>query len=93
MKFVASHFAQLTMLPAPLSRACFCLMVMAYTSIGLGDDPSDVEFFEKRIRPVLIQSCYECHSARTDEPEGGLRLDSRPAMLTGGDSGPAVVPG
>ena len=51
------------------------------------------EFFESRIRPVLVAHCYECHSAAAAEIKGGLRLDSRPAMREGGDSGPAIVPG
>ena len=49
-----------------------------------------VEFFEKRIRPLLVQNCLECHA---DKHKGGLRLDSATAMVTGGDSGPAVAPG
>lgn len=52
-----------------------------------------VEFFESRIRPVLVQHCYECHSADAKKLQGGLRLDSREAARRGGDSGPAVVPG
>jgi len=53
-----------------------------------------VEFFEKKIRPVLLESCYGCHSAQARKPQGGLLLDSREAMLRGGASGqPAVVPG
>lgn len=56
-------------------------------------DNSGIEFFEKRIRPVLVQHCYECHSAATKEPKGMLRLDSRDAARAGGESGPAVVPG
>jgi hypothetical protein len=51
------------------------------------------EFFESNIRPVLVQHCYECHSADAATPKGGLRLDQRDAILSGGDSGPAVVPG
>ena len=50
-----------------------------------------IEFFEKQIRPLLVQHCYECHSA--EDINGGLRVDSRPALLRGGDLGPAVVPG
>ena len=53
----------------------------------------EFDFFEARIRPVLATHCYECHSAAATEIKGGLRLDSRPAMHQGGDSGPAVVPG
>jgi cytochrome c553 len=58
-----------------------------------------IEFFEKKIRPVLVANCYQCHSAQAKKPqaqgpEGGLLLDSRESMLKGGASGqPAVVPG
>ena len=52
-----------------------------------------MEFFETRIRPVLIEHCYACHSAEAKEVKGSLRLDSRDAALTGGDSGPALVAG
>ena len=51
-----------------------------------------VAFFEKRVRPVLVNRCYACHSAAT-KPAGGLRVDDRNGLLNGGDSGPAVVPG
>ncbi len=50
-------------------------------------------FFESRIRPVLIEHCYDCHSRDSDEPGGGLRLDTRQATLKGGNSGPAIVAG
>ena len=52
-----------------------------------------LEFFEGRVRPVLAEKCFQCHSSRTSTPFGGLRLDSRQGLLNGGDSGPAVVPG
>ena len=51
------------------------------------------EFFEKKIRPVLVKHCYECHSAASDEAKGKLLLDFRGGLRKGGDSGPAVVPG
>ncbi len=50
----------------------------------------DRDFFETKVRPVLANSCLDCH---TDMRSGGLRLDSREAMLKGGKSGPALVPG
>ncbi|QDU99098.1 DUF1553 domain-containing protein [Lignipirellula cremea] len=50
-------------------------------------------FFEARIRPVLIQHCNECHAADSKEIKGGLRVDSAAGLLTGGDSGPAVIAG
>jgi hypothetical protein len=52
-----------------------------------------LRFFEAKIRPVLVSNCYRCHSADSGKSRGGLRLDSREAMLRGGDSGPAIVPG
>jgi len=58
--------------------------------------PEQIEFFEKKIRPVLAEHCYACHSAeaeRTKKLKGGLRLDTRDGLLKGGDSGPAIVPG
>lgn len=51
-----------------------------------------VDFFEKKVRPVLVNRCYACHSADT-KPAGGLRVDDRNGLLTGGDSGPAIIPG
>ena len=53
----------------------------------------DLEFFEKRIRPLLAERCYECHSTSAKKLKGGLLLDSRAAVLKGGDTRPAVVPG
>ena len=56
-------------------------------------DPKKLEFFEARIRPVLIEHCYECHSAKSEEVKGSLLVDSAVGLLQGGDSGPAIVPG
>lgn len=55
--------------------------------------PAGIEFFERKIRPVLIQHCYECHSSDSKKVKGGLLLDTREATRAGGDSGPTVVPG
>src|SRR5262245_15376383 len=55
--------------------------------------PDDRDFFEKRVRPLLAQRCWGCHSAKSKKSRGGLRLDSHQAILEGGDSGAAVVPG
>jgi hypothetical protein len=49
--------------------------------------PEKLEFFETKVRPILVQRCYECHSGQ--ESNGGLRLDYREGLLKGGDSGPA----
>ena len=54
---------------------------------------ADLQFFEARIRPVLVNRCYTCHSHDADKIKGGLMLDTREGMLHGGDTGPAVNPG
>ena len=51
------------------------------------------EFFEKRVRPVLVERCYKCHSATSEKLKGGLHLDSRAGLLKGGDTRAALVPG
>src|SRR5450432_1287898 len=51
------------------------------------------DFFENKIRPVLVSSCYKCHSTQAEKIKGGLLLDSREGVLKGGDTGPAIVPG
>jgi hypothetical protein len=74
----------------------FWALHFAQTASTKQKEPSreGVEFFEKKIRPVLADSCYGCHSAKAKKPQGGLLLDSVEAMLKGGASGqPAVVPG
>jgi hypothetical protein len=58
-------------------------------------DRDGVEFFETRIRPVLVESCYQCHSAaaqKNKKLKGGLLLDSKNGLRLGGESGQAVVP-
>lgn len=55
--------------------------------------PAATEFFEKKIRPVLVERCYGCHSEAAGDVQGGLRLDSRAGLRGGGDSGAGVVPG
>ncbi len=51
-----------------------------------------LEFFEKKVRPVFVAHCFNCHSANTNS-RGGLRVDDRNGLIAGGDRGPAVVPG
>src|SRR5207244_6316928 len=54
---------------------------------------ADREFFERKVRPLLSQHCYQCHSTKAKKQRGGLQLDSRPAVEKGGDSGSPIVPG
>ena len=53
--------------------------------------PEEIEFFEKQVRPVIADQCYKCHGA--EKQKGGLRMDSREALLKGGEDGPVVAPG
>jgi cytochrome c553 len=54
---------------------------------------ADLQFFETRVRPILVDRCYKCHSHDADKIKGGLMLDTREGMLHGGDTGPAIAPG
>ncbi len=75
----------------PLTLLSLAIAVCVSTSPLRAEDNS--EFFESKVRPVLVQHCYSCHSAQAKKLRGGLRLDSRDAMLSGGDNGPAITPG
>lgn len=96
-----------TALDKPRSALAFlalgvCLSLMAQsrradaeergeTSAAATPSAADLEFFEKRVRPLLIARCHECHGA--EKQKGSLRLDSQASIIHGGDTGPAVVPG
>jgi mono/diheme cytochrome c family protein len=56
-------------------------------------DPAGIAFFETKVRPLFVQHCHECHAQGAKTREGGLLVDSREALVQGGDSGPAIVPG
>ena len=83
---------------APLLATTLCL-TFPLLSRGTDDggfasfSQSDLSFFEKKIRPLLVERCHTCHSKKADTIEAGLRLDSRQAMIAGGETGPAIVPG
>ena len=75
------------------------MQLALFTSILDAQDSSNAQsliHFEKRIRPVLVKYCFECHSVEAmaeDRLKGGLLLDSKEGVLRGGESGAAVVPG
>lgn len=58
-----------------------------------GASEAPLRFFESKVRPILVEHCYGCHSNESGLSEGGLRVDSKVAIRAGGGSGPAVVPG
>ncbi len=76
-------------------RAAILLPLLALSS-GFGDaaelTPEETKFFEEKIRPVLVENCYRCHSSG-EKIKGGLSLDTKDGVLLGGDSGPALVAG
>jgi hypothetical protein len=76
--------------------AIFWLLVTAFSAACArepqpGGSPQAAEFFETRVRPVLAEHCHSCHGPT--KQKAGLRLDSRAALLKGGDDGPVVIPG
>jgi hypothetical protein len=66
--------------------ASFTLLLATHTSFA-----EDHAFFESKVRPVLLEHCYECHSG--EKTKGGLALDTKQGWEKGGDTGPAIVPG
>ncbi len=74
-------------------RAVFLSLLLSVAASAADLTPEQVEFFEKHIRPVLAESCYACHSATSPQPMGALRVDTKQALLQGGNAGPAIVPG
>jgi mono/diheme cytochrome c family protein len=78
------------------ARAIAVGWCLALSAVGAGPEkttvsPRDAEFFERRIRPILAENCVSCHGP--EKQKSGLRLDSRPGMLKGSESGPVIMPG
>lgn len=77
-----------------MNRIQFVVLCFVVAPLIGAAEPSgrsaDLEHFEKRIRPLLIDHCYECHSNKSETVHGGLRLDNRGALKKGGDSGSAL---
>src|SRR5436309_12282153 len=70
-------------------------LLMAAAFYPVAASPSaGLEFFEKKIRPVLVERCYKCHSAQSEKLKGGLYLDTPEGLKKGGESGkPSIIPG
>ena len=69
------------------------LILCAATARGQAPSQAGLEFFENKIRPILVNNCYKCHSSQASKLKGGLSLEYRESILKGGDNGPAIVPG
>ena len=74
-----------------LTTLTVLLSLSAFSSEKLSKEHLD--FFENKIRPILVNKCYKCHSEESKKSKGGLLVDSKNALLKGGESGPALVPG
>ena len=84
------------MLLTARSLAALAAFVALPNLVRAADDPKAVEFFENKIRPVLVEHCIKCHgeeAAKEKKLKGGLRLDSKAGWQKGGDTGAAIVPG
>ncbi|MEX0610960.1 MAG: PSD1 and planctomycete cytochrome C domain-containing protein [Pirellulales bacterium] len=82
---------------ALVQAATFCAVHVSQciaepTATPAPQSPEAIEFFESHIRPVLVEHCYECHSAKAKVLQGGLRLDTADRLRAGGESGPVIVP-
>lgn len=80
----------------PRIRRVVVLSILVATGVStthLRADDDQKDFFEKKIRPVLVENCYRCHSQKSDDLKGNLLVDSKEGLREGGDTGPAVVEG
>lgn len=76
-----------------MSRPLQLAPLLASAICAFGGDKDRIRHFELYVRPVLAEHCYACHSRQSPQPQSGLRVDSRAALLEGGASGPALIPG
>ena len=78
----------------PRFLVCILAASSAPAWIAAADPTKDqLDFFENKIRPILTDKCYKCHSVESGKSKGGLTLDTKPGWEKGGDAGPAIVPG
>ena len=78
---------------APFIETWTVLVAVLILAAPAAATTSDVEFFEAKIRPILAEHCYECHSATSKKLKGGLRMDNLASLVKGGETGPAIVAG
>jgi len=86
---------QATLFSVRASAVAVLAVLLPFCPAGAGESPVSSpgpSFFEQKIRPVLADHCYKCHSTKATKLKGGLALDSRERALKGGNTGPAIVP-
>jgi hypothetical protein len=82
--------------PRRLAAVTLILLVTGTAQVVAAEStisPKGIKFFESKIRPVLVEHCYKCHSLESGKAKGGLVLDTRDGLTAGGERGPAIVPG
>ena len=94
------RFAYRTTATWPIHHVALSLLLAVTGTFALNSTvhaaplpPDQVEFFESKIRPILIESCYQCHSESEGKSKGSLTLDTRDALLKGGATGPGLIAG
>src|SRR6184192_1159451 len=84
-------------MPRPLSILVVAAIALLANPLRAADaakaSPEGIDYFEKHIRPILVDTCYKCHSAQSEKLKGGLYVDSPYGLRKGGKTGPAIVPG
>lgn len=88
----STSFASFALVVFLIRFAAISAPVFSQEAAESPEQAAKLEFFEKKIRPVLIEHCYECHSAESKTVQGGLLVDTAQGLVQGGDSGPAVIP-
>ena len=80
-------------LPSALLAATFAASILSAPTAQAAASREQLDFFEKKIRPILAENCYKCHSIAEGKKRGELTLDTREGSVKGGELGPAIVPG
>lgn len=93
LKRFASVFSSRRHFAGLILSSCVTFGYIVAGSASAAGSSDELRFFEQKIRPLLVEHCYECHSEEAGEQQGGLLLDRRSGWIEGGDTNKAVVPG
>jgi len=87
--------AQMSLNPNLVLAWRIALLCLSFITLARAAEPTpeQLEFFEKSVRPVLVERCYQCHSSKSEKLKGGLLLDSSAGVIKGGEDGPVITPG
>ncbi len=78
-----------------MRSVAYLVIALTLAQYAQAQEPTaeQLQYFEQKVRPLLVAKCFECHSSSSEKLNGGLKLDSREAIFAGGDNGPALVAG